>query len=534
MVELAAFPKQIPQLPSRLRRVCLLCRNGIRYGLLAFALMLICQTVAPANASAPDAKKDLERIAGKLSFLLDSEIFYNFSLNQFDRTYEFQFSKKRAAEHRKLILELTTSPYDVNELLELLKHNNSRVRALAIAALFNKGDPSLLPHIAAMAEDKARTFPYPEFCTNHPALTTFEAQTVGDLANKFVSYYLSTAGYERVIEKTTDYGGFEDYWSSRKDRTFCASWFAVQLQRATGVITPSPDDCIPRIRAVRKRIDRLPELDRAWTLLWLHQPEHGDVLVSDAECIDLCKKLGPERLMLMLRGKAPSDDPDIHSPPNPYNFSRDRMMQFVLMHATALLRKQDADALAADESQGVWRTIAAADLYADAQKANDILSKGLRRYTGRFHDNDRRLLLHAMLRLGGPTATRDIVAWFYEARAQDGEAAVAVCLLGDRQLLANIVRDKRFKDADNASLAAICDCVNDWAKQTVVEPQLIADIRVPPFIRNLELAEIRKQIDDRKSKARALVIESIPQWSKVKRAPRLLQASSCFRVGRFC
>jgi len=69
--------------------------------------------------------------------------------------------------------------------------------------------------------------------------------------------------------------------------------------------------CADRIRAVRKRIDQLPEEERTWQLLWLSRLQDCDDFVTDRELIDMCKKLGPKKMLLMLQDRMPSDDPDL-------------------------------------------------------------------------------------------------------------------------------------------------------------------------------------------------------------------------------
>jgi len=58
--------------------------------------------------------------------------------------------------------------YPTGLLIELLQHYDAKVRTLALACLFDKEDPALLPHLVFMAEDDAETFliPLPSHLTH--------------------------------------------------------------------------------------------------------------------------------------------------------------------------------------------------------------------------------------------------------------------------------------------------------------------------------------------------------------------------------
>jgi hypothetical protein len=167
---------------------------------------------------------------------------------------------------------------------------------------------------------------------------------VGDFAAWMVRFYTEKAGYGAGTVQALQ-ASFKEYWPARRTRPFCASWFAVQLDRAHRGSYPTPRDCLDKVRAVRRKIDALPADDRAWTLLWLY----GDCqeLVDEKELVQICRELGPQKLLLMLRGAPPSQDPDIQpDAANPGSGWRGyrctRMSEFVLLHARDLLSAEDA------------------------------------------------------------------------------------------------------------------------------------------------------------------------------------------------
>src|SRR5262249_41838711 len=59
----------------------------------------------------------------------------------------------------KIYAEVGNDKDDVADLIGLLKHDDPKVRTLALAALFRREDPKLLPHLAALMKDTDKTVP---------------------------------------------------------------------------------------------------------------------------------------------------------------------------------------------------------------------------------------------------------------------------------------------------------------------------------------------------------------------------------------
>lgn len=457
------------------------------------AISLAASSVRAAPVPEPDARKDLERIAGRLTFFSAGDFAYG-------RVDHHLLPREMAQQYKTLIGELTSNRYEAQALVKLLKHDDPKVRTLAMAALYDREDPKLLPHLVPLVDDKAVTYSRPQSVAraffDKEKMPPLQKQTVADVANLFINFYLQPANYHYGVKGTPGNDGFDAYWAARKDRTFCTSWFAVQLARAGQGTTPTPKARTENIRAVRTRIDKLPKTDRACTLLWLHGETGSDVLVSEKELIDACKELGPEKLLLMLQRKIPSDDPDIQ-PRKGNHYPYKRMTQFVLKNATTLLRPKDADTLLAcelwerdyrkhgisDPTLTAWWPIAAADLISDKEKAKDLLLQAFDRFKGEYQGNERGELAIALWRLVGPDATRFLVQWFYT----EGPAFTqfphqrAAFLHGiakyrqpeNRKLLAALVRDKGFDTLDWQSLKSLVNIVNDLSDKPVVDRRLI-------------------------------------------------------------
>jgi len=409
--------------------------------------VLFAGLAAGAPAPKPDARKDLERLAEKLQFFSAGDFVY-------DRTDLRHFPEKEAKKYRQAMRELTETRYEVAALVALLKHENPKVRTLAMAALFAREDPKLLPHFVSLATDKAATFPAPSpfarAAFGPKEVPPLEPRTVGQCASMFVEFYSQRASHSGGA------GGFDAYWGPRKNRAFCASWFAVLLDRATQGTSPLPKDREEKVRAVRRRIDALPEAYRAWTLLWLNADRPHDALVTEDELVAMCKELGRDRLLQMLQRKATSDDPDL-DPVKGNNYRHRQMCVFVLRHAKVLLRPEDTDTLLecergeADELPA-W-VVAAAEL--QPNKAKELLNDAFKRFRGEHQGRARAELALALWRFVGPRESKFLVGWLYDEKPERGAFphAKAAFLrefaeyrkVDVPKLLATLIADKRFE-----------------------------------------------------------------------------------------
>jgi hypothetical protein len=302
-------------------------------------------------------------------------------------------------------------------------------------------------------------------------LLVLERQTVGQVAKMAVRFW---TGWRHD-------GRFPQYWHDRKQRSHCAGWFDVQLSRASQGAWATPEERVPHIRAVRTRIDRLPKLDRAWTLLYLHgetaslarclwsQDSFGTGhLVSDAELLAACRDLGRERLLRMLEKKTPSDDPDLAG----------WMSWFVFDHVEQLFRPEDADFFLAQEDRPLW-AIAAAQL--QPRRAKAILHQSFGRYAGDagYQRDQRAELAAALWRQVGASEAAFLVDWFYREEPQMGQfphcrgwflrQLGGVRVPEDRRLAARLIQHPRFHQLDWQSLIELIRLANDWTDRPLVD-----------------------------------------------------------------
>ncbi|MEZ5330234.1 MAG: hypothetical protein R3F19_34740 [Verrucomicrobiales bacterium] len=175
-------------------------------------------------------------------------------------------------DHAKTVGEVTSRSYSLKAIRGLLEHEDPKVRTLAAVAIFDREDPKLLPELRSLASDHAPTFDghpklretYPPFSGRGPPQ---KEQTVGMIVSRMLNKYLQAAGYQYGIHAPEGQRGFDHYWKYRKNRSHCASWYAVKLSRACGGSSHVADDTrIARIREIRNEIDQLWRDDK--TLIW--------------------------------------------------------------------------------------------------------------------------------------------------------------------------------------------------------------------------------------------------------------------------
>lgn len=260
------------------------------------------------------------------------------------------------------VKEIGSNRYSVANLISLLKDADAKVRTLAIVALYNKEDPFVLPDIAALSQDGAKTIPKPirqEIYSATPDTPT-EKQTVGQVAGAVIDMYMWKAGY---IVLPNHPRNFAKYWEPRKNRKYCASWFAIKLVRVGANSLPNSGSGDPSIRALRKQLGAVPKPDKDWILLRLKSESGFNKFATESDLIAAMKELGPDRLLQMLQGKISTDDPDLQPRPENYLNYQDMMIS-ILKRAKQVLRKDQADALLAcgHNASTPWFAIAAAQL----------------------------------------------------------------------------------------------------------------------------------------------------------------------------
>jgi hypothetical protein len=471
-------------------------------------------------ADVPSVRTALETLAAKMPCLDTSGLLW-------DRLPDISsgwISAGDEAPYRRGVADLIALQAGEADLLPLLKHRDPKVRTLAMAKLLMNDDARALPALVALAHDPAPTFPNPQPEAATLAMSGIgpppKDQTVGDIATAIGNFYLNAAGYGGGIDRDP---GFPAYWQAHKDCDHCASWFLVEMMRAIQGTAPIRADRVDKIRQVRARIDRLPEPDRDWTLLflghsWQEDPNdpdpRADTFISEEEMIKIGQRLGPHKLVLALQQRIPCDDPDMQadgmgSPGSIPSFSMMRL--FLLHHATQLLRPQDADALLAQRQAerarengltSAWWTIAAARL--QPARADSLLRDDLVYFAGpkqQWNDGyDQADLGLTLWQMEGETEAAFLTDWFYgDLSKKNGRICPDACSRfidgvagtpSGRKLLAKIAGDPRYQTLSAYSTMSLAKAVNRWTPQPIVSDAEIGELYgQPPQVLVLRLLE---------------------------------------------
>lgn len=428
-------------------------------------LCVLCGWFFAFASLAATPKEAFEQTAAALKFFAAGDLLYDRLPDRFE-------PKEDLEHHNKLVGELLSRNDKVEDVLPLLKHDNPKVRTLALAALYRKHDVKLLPQFVPLCEDTAPTFPHPALVTAIAELgqptSPLEPQTVADFPRAIVRLYMSAAAVEG------DYKKFESYWLARKDRSFCASWFKIDLDRATQRTRPVPPDRAAKLQPIRDRINALTGQDRAWTILYL--ATNDEAIFDQPACIAAAKSLGPEPLMQTLEGKCPSQDPDLQN-----DEVIDRIGLWTLKHAGELLRQGDAkQLLTLERLRTPWYAIAAAHL--DPQESRSPVMQAFARFPNEGYTDAwaRADLATALWRLRGPAETDFILDWFYgETLKHEGVPHSRATFLSaldpaapqTRAFVQRLVKDPRFQTLDWSSLKSVARIVNRWTA-TIPEQEL--------------------------------------------------------------
>jgi len=441
----------------------------------ALSLILVGVSMVQAEPDAEQTRKDFEQVASELSYLCVPAVIHD-RTDHFFRVADSEEKKK----HFRLLEKISDRAYPKDALLGLLAHKDAKVRTLAAVALYDREDPSVLPQLVELTKDRAATF------EGHPELAKpldwsigppAKEQTVGEIAEKMVTYYLRASGFHYGIKHERK-PGFAEYWEARKDRSHCVGWFEVQLDRAGQGVIPVGRERAENIRELRKRIDKLPLEERTWVLIRLHSKAKyrskwlEEKLVPEKELVELCQAVGRDKLLAVLQGTLTSKDPD---------FEVKRLRPFLLGHAEALFGPGDHDALlklyrARPSPQGA---IAAARLA--PEKASDILKAANRRFQGKYDRDKRGQLSLAIWQLCGEAEMPFLVEWFYTESPQRGSfpnclgAFIEAVKLEPEggKMLAALIKDKRLEKVDWQTLERMTLAVDGLTERQILDPSSV-------------------------------------------------------------
>ncbi len=498
-------------------------------------------TPAASQLDAAGVQTLFEQSAAELKFFDLGPFLYNrpeldFNFRAVDKKYSATLAK------------VTDPSLPLVPIEALLTHADAKVRTLALAALFNRDDPQLLPLIVKLAKDNAPTFPgHGELSATWMRTSGIgppkKDQTVNYIATEMVSFYTSRAklppappspqrGLTQKLTIPTFKSKFDDYWNVLKARPYSASWFEVKLARASRGTSPTQPQYVPDIRRVRAELDAIPRSDRNWILLYLNGEDGSDALASEEELVAATRELGPTQLMRWLKDQPVSQLPDLHI--------EDWKKKVVLENARLLLQPSQVGELLQwgelernkDGDSPLW-FVAVADL--DEKNGRSIIKAAWPRFQ-RQYDGDNQIELAVALAKQDNRADWPFIAdWFFAPPPTkfDGTGAmgrqsafvsrltwVPAISLNDskvrtdtpapafrRQLLAKLVGDPRFKASDFWAVYEMLKAAN------ASQPHPIADVQKfyeAAWIGGEKSPAAWAALSAMKAKLRA----TSPQWSR--------------------
>jgi len=442
----------------------------------------IVTTWLAGQAQQEPVRSTFERLASQIVVLGPDQFIYGFRENR-------QVPPKEFVPVREFTQFLEDGNWTRSDFLPLLKHDDAKVRTLALVALYSLDDPQVLPDIFPLATDQASTFlamlpvAFPSFTEAKITAETSQKQTVGAIASAIIDTYMKSGGFNYGPLGIRGEPGFQEYWKLHTGRSTSAGWWSVRLARASHSTSPTQRDRFTPIRRLRTQIDQLPEPDRTWTLLRLNDDNGSDVLVPHEELVRLLKDRGPDSLMDLLKRNIRSNDPDQLPRHSPYG----RMCIFILQNSAALLRPSDAKDLLDQEAwerdfqrHGItdplispWWAVAAAQL--NSAETVSILRRAYGEFQGPYDGAAQLELAYALWRLSGETQAPLIADWIYGelARHMGFEPNMLEKMLKtagrrNQTLARSLIEDPRFDELNWKSLEVLAKAVNSWTGKEVV------------------------------------------------------------------
>jgi hypothetical protein len=316
--------------------------------------------MANASPDADETRAQVNAIAGHLTHFATRAIIANRPLRA------IEFPTEMVAEQAQFVADLKNLSRNPDELHRLLHDPNPRIRTIALGVLFVREDPHDLPYIAQLIDDHATTVPdlhesMSAIVSSVLGKETEGPQTVGQVASAMIQFYIEAAHMQAAhhingnpIPVPELKSAFAQYWAERKDRTHCASWFLVKLERATRETEPLQPQFRADVNTVLAQIRELPFPERDWTLLFVASGESlpsAQYVGDAADFLRAAREIGPDALMKFLRREPFSSDPDLDLSASSPNASAEfwvPISRFIFTHATELLRPGDARALLED------------------------------------------------------------------------------------------------------------------------------------------------------------------------------------------
>ena len=263
-----------------------------------------------AIAAEPTLAGRLKEIAAEVSVL-----------NGRDALYDRDKSFEQAIEQIPHATKAEDRAARVAELRALLHDENAKIRTLAIVIAFREGRLELLPDIALLTGDNAKTFPaYAQWqmpMNSKPPPVVDVA--VKSYARIVIQAYLShsdelgrAAGVMKLLESDPAALAekFKGFAASRVGKNSSAE-ILVAMDRATGQISPIQSDREPAIESVLSRLDVVPMPRRFFLAIAIDFDRFRGERYAPEFLMSMARNAPHESRLAAIKGDRGVDDPDL-------------------------------------------------------------------------------------------------------------------------------------------------------------------------------------------------------------------------------
>jgi hypothetical protein len=350
-----------------------------------------------------------------------------------------------------------------NDVRPLLRHADPRVRTLGIVLLFSLERLDVLPDIARLVGDEARSFPQPANLAAPQQPWPMTPMTVGDYAKAAIKLYVEASYELHQLEeseklawgKPAELAEQMARFAAHRDVKLSTAELRVAMSRATGGGTQQlpPERLLP-VREVLSHLQDIPEPRRFFVALALNYDRYqlgDDYEAGEHYLFEEAQRLPRDVRLASIKGERPVDDPDLE-PGFGY--------EYLLDHAVDLFHESDADLLlnggptplpgTVPKGPDPRYVVAAAALR--PRDADAILEAGLGRFKKEYQSDERAMLATAMALTGTERGLGRAIDWFFTEPRGANSTVYRFFFLRDiharnpsrfRLLVSRIVRDDR-------------------------------------------------------------------------------------------
>jgi len=345
----------------------------------------------------------------------------------------------------------------------LLRHADPQVRTLGIVLLFSIERLDVLPDIARLVGDEARSFPQPENLAAPQQPWPMTPMTVGDYAKAAIHIYVEASYELHQLEeseklawgKPAELAEQMAWFAAHRDVKLSTAGLRVAMSRATAAGTqPLPPERLLPVREVLSHLQDIPEPRRFFVALSLNYDRYqlgDDYEAGEHYLFEEAQRLPRGVRLASIKGERPVDDPDLE-PGFGY--------EYLLDHAVDLFHESDADLLlkggpapppgTVPKGPDPRYVVAAAALR--PRDADAILEAGLGRFNRKFQSDERAALAAAMALTGTERGLGRAIDWFFTEPRGANSSLCRFFFLRDiharnpsrfRLLVSRIVQDDR-------------------------------------------------------------------------------------------